>query len=329
MVYVHKGKNGQPGVNRSMDVFSSSYLAETKLKSFIVLLFLLFALFSSSVLANSSLGGKDIGLVTGFENNSHFTNETNNASTDNIYFEYVKKDFGLYPVIDVHNSTDSPATNVTSNVPLSGEIHAKTDEDNYTDYYILLGDGEEDLEFQTNFSSIKNSHIVFGEPVVLFQTLTVSHSSNSSELFSLNLWDHTSDIPSSFLLDAQQVNIYDGNELISEQAFVSLRIEPNETKQLTIFYTFLPIYKQVTCKEIKLKDIIPEDASYDTLPLPLNTIVDKKCYLSLIYDHSVHYFNITIPLVPFDVDNIDLAYIQETGEQVSIEGNAVLLNGTD
>jgi len=312
-----------------MKVFSSLHLAETKLKSFIVLLFLLFALFSSSVLADSSLGGKDMGFVHSFENVSPSTNETNTTGMNSVYFNYVRKDFGLYPVIAVPNTSDEPATNNTSNVPLNGGIHAETDESNYTDYYVLLGDDEEDLEFQTNFSSIENSQVVFGEAVVLSQTLTVSHSSNTSELFSLNLWDQESDVPTRFLLDAQQVNIYDGNELISEQPFVSLQIKANETKQLTITYTFLPIYKQVTCKEIQLKDIIPEDASYDALPLPLNTVVDKKCYLSLRYDHSVHYFDIAIPLVPFDVHNIDVAYIQETEEQLPIEENTVVLPGTD
>lgn len=333
------------GVNESMSSSYRLFSIGFKLLAVILLSFLFLGLLSTSLLANTTSLSRDIGIVPAPDLTNATMNETQNHSgqdNDTLgyrYFDYYdadlkKYDPDTYYELQGRTGVIKPEEeNETLKAPLTGKLYEEIDEDtNLTNYYVLLGDDDsedENQDVEVSFFSPHNYILDFGSPVVLSQTMTITNPGNLTLRFSINLWDYEEDVPSSFLFDAQQIFVFEDEELLSEQPIFLVTVEPFQTRELTIRYEFLPLQKEVFCEEQTLKDILPEDARFENTSLPLSTVVDKKCYIKITHSSTVHYYDFELSLLPFDTKNVQSISIEQTGEELLFDNDIVVFRGTE
>lgn len=215
-----------------------------------------------------------------------------------------------------------PEDETVHEVPLQGDV---VELDDFSGYYVELGDPkEEEHHFQITFSTIEYEKIIVGEDIKATQTIELTNQGEEKEEQTINLWDYLEDIPKQNLEYITSIEIIvEGEQNQFERPLFSIALEENETKKLTIHYTYNPIEKEIHCQEKAIIDFLPKGATITHTDLALDTPVTKQCEVLLTHESTLEFENVDVVLSEIDPYLISTITNMKTGEKLSIE-NGVL-----
>jgi len=182
---------------------------------------------------------------------------------------------------------------------------------------------------QTNlnveFGMIHQLEVTIGEPVKMYQELTITNQGNVTANTSLALSDYPDVIPEVYLDEYVSLAITSDGSVHSVQPFLPVILAPYQTKEYVLEYTFVPVYKNVTCKETTIKDYLPEDAVILPSTLPPETVIEKKCNVKIHHDGKIHYYNVQVSLEELEGEKINSIYYVEGDSYLKLKDGVISL----
>lgn len=229
-------------------------------------------------------------------------------------------------ILSINNSlNDGPQTdnltnvtlNETSLTPLSGEITQFGE-----GYYVLLGeDSEDNISYNLTASLVGKIQTEVGSKVILEQTVEITNLLNVSETFSINLWDHVDDV----LTGSNQVNVYVGEDLLSEQPIFFAELGPEETITYNVEYVFPEVKMTQVCTTKTVRDLLPPGASVLSSKISLDLVIEETCTLVINHNGAFYYADIVIPLDMLSSKNIQKITHKEGNKTLEITEQTLVL----
>jgi len=176
-----------------------------------------------------------------------------------------------------------------------------------------------------DFSNIYQEEIVIGEPVVMYQLITLTHDGEDDyqELFSLE--DYPTAIPLAYLTDALEIELYVAGELISTTAQAELSFQPGETKELYVYYTYVPVEQTLVCETKTIGDMLPAQAQVTSTTVGLAAQLYQLCTLTLSHDTTISYYDVTVVLDDIDTAKITSIYYVQGDQYLDLEDNSIFI----
>lgn len=184
---------------------------------------------------------------------------------------------------------------------------------------------EQETNYTAVFSPLYQEAILIGEPVSIYQTIDVTNHAQEVLSATLQLADYVDTV---YLEEALSISVASvGEESELETPTVLLNIPPGETREYILTYTFTPVYKEVTCEQTTLADILPQDATQVESQLAIAETIQHICHVRIHHEGDIHYYDITVPLDEFEPSTIESIYYVEGDTHLTIdeEGNIALL----
>ncbi|MBN1175379.1 hypothetical protein JXA48_01925 [Candidatus Woesearchaeota archaeon] len=190
--------------------------------------------------------------------------------------------------------------------------------------------GEDPTTISTNsldvqIGTIHQLQVTIGEPVIMYQEIHVSNIKNKTINSTIVLSDYPDLIPEVYLNEYISLSISSVGTIQSAQPVLPIVLGPYQSKDFILEYEFVPVYKDVICKETTIQDYLPEDAIILPSSLPPETVIEKKCNVKIHHDGDIHYYNIEITLEEFEGEQIKSIYYVEGDEYLKLENGVISL----
>ena len=153
--------------------------------------------------------------------------------------------------------------------------------------------------------------IAIGEPVVVYQEMTIKNNGNKTINSTINLANYPTRVPEVYLDEYVSLAITLDGKIQSANQFVPVIVPPYTTKEYLIEYEFVPIYKEITCDEKTIEDLLPKDALILPSDVPPETVIEKTCNVKIHHEGDIHYYNVKVDLNEFSEDEIKSIYYVE------------------
>jgi hypothetical protein len=175
------------------------------------------------------------------------------------------------------------------------------------------------------FSNIYQEDIVIGEPVVMYQLITITHEGNETHEELISLANYPQDIPSAYLTDALAIDMYVAGELVSETSQVALSFQSGETKELYVYYTYVPVEQTLVCETKTIGDMLPSQARVTSTTIGLAAQLYELCTLTLSHDTTISYYDVTVVLDDIDTTKITSIYYVQGDQYLDLEDNSIFI----
>lgn len=173
--------------------------------------------------------------------------------------------------------------------------------------------------------TIHQLQVTLGEPVIMYQELHITNTNNKTINSTISLSNYPDKIPAVYLDEYVSLSISSVGKLQSAQPIIPVTLGPYQSKDYILEYEFVPVYKNVTCKEITILDYLPEDAIILPSSLPPETVIEKNCNVKIHHEGDIHYYNVEVTLEEFDGEKIERIYYVEGDEYLKLENGVISL----
>lgn len=175
-------------------------------------------------------------------------------------------------------------------------------------YTSLQSSEEEILSLQTTISALYQEKIVIGEPVRMYQLITLHNTGSEAVSGIFSLASYQDDLPVEYILEAESIEMTMNGEIIAEDYFTAITLQPGETKEIYVDYTFAAVTQTITCETKTLADMLPSQAKVTSTTIGLRAELLDVCTLTLFHEGTIHYYDVEVNLDTFSSEKITSIY---------------------
>lgn len=178
---------------------------------------------------------------------------------------------------------------------------------------------------EVTLGTIHQLEVEIGEPVLMYQELTIKNPRNETINATISLLDYPEMIPEVYLDEYVSLTISSEGEMHSAQPVLPVIISPYSMKEYILEYEFLPVYKDVDCVETTIQDLLPTDALVLPSTLPPETVIEKKCNVKIHHEGEIHYYNVEVTLEELEGEKINSIYYIEGDTYLKLKDGVISL----
>ena len=176
-----------------------------------------------------------------------------------------------------------------------------------------------------DLGAIHQLDVTIGEPVVMYQEMTVKNTGNKTINTTISLENYPDIIPEVYLEEYLSLTVTSDGTTHSINSVIPVVLAPYQSKDYILEYEFVPVYKDIECNETTIQDYLPEDAVILPSTLPPETVIEKKCNVKIHHDGDIHYYNVEVTLEELEGQKINSIYYVEGDQYLKLENGVISL----